>query len=113
MFDLKQWIAKVTNAIVSLTNRQNIKVAYGNVGDTGPTVNANSYKDVSVSFNTTFPSTPRVIISLRSSSTSSEIGLMTVSAINVTTTGFTARFFNAGSSGRSPNAEWVAIQAIS
>ena len=71
-------------------------------------VTAGSYKDVSVSFGMTFNTVPNVVACIKSTSTASEIGRMTVSPINVTATGFTARVFNSGASDRSPAINWIA-----
>lgn len=73
------------------------------------TAAANSYKDLAVSFDTSFSSTPKVVCSIYSTSTAGAIGSLTCSALNVTTTGFTVRVFNAGSASRSPAVDWIAI----
>lgn len=66
--------------------------------------------DVSVTFDRAFTKTPHVIVGLYSGSTGADMGYVSVSAINITTTGFTCRFFHAaGSTNRSPNANWAAF----
>ena len=73
-------------------------------------VQANSYIDVDMTFSKKFTKPPVVVCSLLSTSTAGAIGSMTASAINITTTGFTARIFNAGSAARAPSLSWVAIE---
>lgn len=72
-------------------------------------VAANSYADKSVKFSKAFSSTPTVVVGLDSASTAAAIGNMTVSVTSVSATEFTARIFNAGSSGRSPGFFWIAV----
>lgn len=105
MFDLKKWIAKVTNSIVSLTARQDIKMeaGYESVGQ----INANSYKDVTLSFS--FSSTPRVVATLFSSGTAVNIGDVTCTVHSVTSTSAKVRVFNNRSSTLSPGIEWIAV----
>lgn len=73
------------------------------------TAAANSYKDLTVSFGRTFSSVPRVVCSIFSTSKAGAIGSLTASALDVTTTGFKVRVFNAGSASRSPAVDWIAI----
>ena len=66
--------------------------------------------DLAVTFDRAFTKTPRVIVGLYSGSNGADMGYVSVSAINVTPTGFTCRFFHAaGSTNRSPNANWAAF----
>lgn len=71
-------------------------------------VSANSYKDIAVSYGKTFASTPTVVVCLSSTATAGAIGSITACPINETTTGFTLRVFNAGTSARSPAVRWIA-----
>ena len=73
------------------------------------TAAANSYKDLTVSFGKTFSSAPKVVCSIYSTSTAGAIGSLSCSALDVTTTGFKVRVFNAGSAQRSPAVDWIAI----
>ena len=66
------------------------------------TVPSKGYVDLSVTFPKAFSSPPIVSVSLNSSSTSSDIGMMTVGTMTSTNTGFTVRCFNASSVDRSP-----------
>lgn len=72
-------------------------------------VPAKSYVDVNVRYSRTYQSIPRVFLMLRSSSTSPELGNVTISIAEQTATGFTARCFNFDSTARSPGADWLAI----
>lgn len=66
--------------------------------------------DLAVTFDRAFTKTPRVIVGLYSGSTGADMGYVSVSAINVTKNGFTCRFFHAaGTSNRSPIANWAAF----
>lgn len=66
--------------------------------------------DLAVTFDRAFTKTPHVIVGLYSGSSGADMGYVSVSAINVSTTGFTCRFFHAaGTSNRSPNANWAAF----
>lgn len=72
-------------------------------------VNANSYKDVTVTFSSAMSETPIVVCSMFSTSTSPTMGGIAVSAINASTSGFTCRAFNNTSSARTPAIEYIAI----
>lgn len=76
------------------------------------TIPANSYLDRAVSFTRPFDAAPIVIPNMGSTSTSPTMGSITVSAINVTKTGFTVRVFNNTSAQRAPGISWVAINLI-
>lgn len=66
--------------------------------------------DLAVTFDRAFTKTPRVIVGLYSGSNGADMGYVSVSAINISPTGFTCRFFHAaGSTNRSPNANWAAF----
>lgn len=75
----------------------------------GTVVAANNYTDVPVTFPEPFNAQPTVITSIVSTSTAGAIGSFSVSANNVTTTGFTCRIFNASTSQRTPAARWIAV----
>ena len=73
-------------------------------------VPANGYVDSEeILFTTPFSSAPVVVACLNSTSTAGGIGSLEIATINVTSTGFTARLFNSGSTGRSPGFRWIAI----
>ena len=79
-------------------------------GNGGGQVPAGSYADFPVTFNVTFTNDPVVFPVIYSTSTSGDIGSLTVSAINITTTGFTLRIFNNSSNQRTPATRWLAVQ---
>lgn len=79
-------------------------------GNGGGQVPAGSYADFPVTFNVTFTNNPVVFPVIYSTSTSGDIGSLTVSAINITTTGFTLRIFNNSSNQRTPATRWLAVQ---
>ena len=72
------------------------------------TVNSNSYKDVSISFNKTFQSVPNVVACFESTAGSYGFGRLSLGVHSVTTTGFKVRVFNADTGGRSPYIQWIA-----
>ena len=72
-------------------------------------VAANSYVNKSVTFAKAFSSTPPVVAGMDSASTAATIGNITVAVTTVSATGFTARIFNAGSTGRAPGFFWIAV----
>ena len=73
------------------------------------TVAANTYTDVPVSFTKTFETVPTVLLTIQSSSVAGGMGRTMASAINATKTGFTLRFFNGDTSGRTPYCVWLAV----
>lgn len=75
-------------------------------------VNKQTVKTSSViSFGKTFSATPIVVVGLSSSSDGYGMGNVSVSALEITTTGFKARCFNndTTSNSRSPGIYWIAI----
>lgn len=75
----------------------------------GASVSSNSYLDRTVTFTQTFTTAPKVVCSIASTATAGALGSFSVSANNITTSGFTARVFNASSGSRTPGVDWVAI----
>lgn len=109
MLDLKAWMAKITNAIKSLSARQNIRMAVAYI-DCG-TISANSYKDVTFSYSSKgFSSNPTVLATLNSSGTASNIGSVCVSVASFSTTSATIRVFNNRSSTIHPYVLCAAFQ---
>lgn len=86
-------------------NRKSIQRGFSDVQ-----VPAQSYVDVEFTFSPAFANTPIVVAGLHSSSGSYAIGQITVATFDESSTGFTARVFNAGSSGRAPSIRWIAIE---
>lgn len=85
------------------------KLAHGEITDNNAP--ANGYQSIGpVSYSSTgFTSAPHVIIGFKSSSTASGFGRCSCSVYNVTATSFYCRIFNADTTSRSPDLEWIAI----
>lgn len=87
----------------------------GNIdaGLTSATVDtaAGSYQDVNIAFHKTFASAPIVVVGFDTTGTQANFGMCCVAVVNgsITTTGFTARVFNADSAVRKPRVSWIAI----
>lgn len=68
---------------------------------------------VPVSFNKTFTSAPMVVVGFTynntATGTSNSFGNCAISAISVSTTGFTAKFYNGSGSSKSPSFNWIAL----
>lgn len=97
-------------ALQSKILRQILNLEAGRL--TGADVPANNYLDRAISFTKPFDAAPIVVPQIQSTSTSATMGSITVSAINITKTGFTVRVFNNTSAQRSPAISWVAINLI-
>ena len=78
------------------------------VGNSGQ-VNANSYKDYSITFSSSFAKTPNVFPVLDTEWTNDLPAHMNIVAHNITKTGFTARVFNGNSSNQWVPFKWIAI----
>lgn len=72
-------------------------------------ISTSSYKDVAVTFSPAFSSAPNVVACLSTSGTAGNIGNVSVSVFNISTTGCTIRVFNNRGSSLSPAVEWIAI----
>lgn len=87
----------------------------GNIdaGLTSSTVDtaAGTYQDVNIAFHKTFASAPIVVVGFDTTGTQANFGMCCVAVVNgsITTTGFTARVFNADSAVRKPRVSWIAI----
>lgn len=77
--------------------------------ETYSSIATNSYADKSVSFGKTFASAPNVVACLSTSGTAGNIGNVSVSVFNITTTGCTIRVFNNRGGSLSPAIEWIAV----
>lgn len=73
------------------------------------TVEANSSKRISVTFDTPFDAVPVVVATLRSAGDSYKIGLCSLSVSNITETGFDITAYNASDVNIGLNANWVAV----
>lgn len=72
-------------------------------------VTSQSYKDYAVTFPTPYASTPLVVAGLAGTLTAYGMGMVSVAVNNVTTTGFTARVYNASSNNRNVTFRYIAI----
>lgn len=72
-------------------------------------VNANSYKDIDITFDKPYPSNPNIFASIWGESDSPAYGNINYSCRNVSVNGFTLRIYNDNTSGRSPRYKWTAI----
>lgn len=78
------------------------------VGNSGQ-VNANSYKDYSITFSSSFAKTPEVFPALNTEWTNDMPAHMNIVAHSITKTGFTARVYNGNSSSQWVPFKWIAI----
>lgn len=78
------------------------------VGNSGQ-VNANSYKDYSITFSSSFAKTPEVFPALNTKWTNDMPAHMNIVAHSITKTGFTARVYNGNSSSQFVPFKWIAI----
>lgn len=62
-----------------------------------------------MTFDEPFESTPAVVVGLAGASSAYQYGVISVGVVSVSTSGFTARFYNAGAGNREPSARWVAV----
>lgn len=74
----------------------------------GQSVPANSYKDYSVTFDSSFDDIPIVVVGIRSDLTYANIGNISVATSNPTVNGFVARVFNGSSTARNVYMHWIA-----
>jgi hypothetical protein len=70
---------------------------------------ANTFADNDIKFKKSFSSPPLVFVSNGSKSESIKYGSMSISAINISTTGFTIRFYNNTDYTPQPYIMWTAI----
>lgn len=75
-----------------------------------PSVSANSYIDIDVTFNVTFLEPPTVVPILYGVSTAGKSGLISLAVVpdTTTTTGCTIRMWNGDTSTRNPSILWLA-----
>lgn len=84
-------------------------ICYYDSGSTEISISANGVTTEQYTFPETFISPPFVMTQMNSTSTSAELGYVSHSAINETTTTFDFRWFNKSSSARSPRYGYIAI----
>lgn len=105
----RTWVAMYDGSTWSAwTSRTEFTVQCGQTA--AVTTRPGQITDLAVTFDRAFTKTPRVVVGLYSGSTGADMGYVSVSAINITPNGFTCRFFHAaGTTNRSPNANWAAF----
>ena len=98
-----------TGATTAAAARTNLGIQKGEISIASTA--AGTYSDTTVTFESTFTSTPTVVVGLRSGSSSANLGSCSCSVVptSVTTTGCTVRFFNNGSTAAGPGVNWIAI----
>ena len=72
-------------------------------------INANTYADINLTFTKVFDSTPSIQLTDGSKSESVKYGSMSPSAINITSKGFTIRYYNNTDYTPAPYVMWTAI----
>ena len=72
-------------------------------------VTSQTYKDYAVTFPEAYDSTPLVVAGLAGTLTAYGVGMISVAVNNVSTTGFTARIYNASSNDRNVTFRYIAI----
>lgn len=97
-------------------NKEDIATANSNLvkvierGDiTFTAINANTYADKDIKFKKSFGAPPSVLVCNGSKSESAKYGSMSVSAINISATGFTIRYYNNTDYTPAPYVMWTAI----
>ena len=98
-----------TGATTAAAARTNLGIQKGEISIASTA--AGTYSDTTVTFGSTFTSTPTVVVGFRSGSSSANLGSCSCSVVptSVTTTGCTVRFFNNGSTAVGPGVAWIAI----
>lgn len=99
---------QVTIHFLLITNSNLVKVIER--GDiTFTAINANTYADKDIKFKKSFSLPPAVLVCNGSKSESAKYGSMSVSAINISATGFTIRYYNNTDYNPAPYVIWTAI----
>lgn len=75
----------------------------------GTAIASGNVRTETVTFQQSMSATPIVVASLISSSTSADIGSISVGVHDVSSTGFTCKIFNNSGSSRSPAVNWIAV----
>lgn len=109
-YAMKQEITKnkedIATANSNLVNLPKI-IEFGNT--TFTKINANTYADINITFTKVFDSTPSIQLTDGSKSESVKYGSMSPSAINITSKGFTIRYYNNTDYTPAPYVMWTAI----
>ena len=115
--DIVQTESTATNKVPSSAYLKQVKdsidsnlvkvIEYGNILFSN--LKANTFADNDIKFKKSFSSPPLVFVSNGSKSESIKYGSMSISAINISTTGFTIRFYNNTDYTPQPYIMWTAI----
>lgn len=103
------------NLVVSNTLNVSGKLTAANLAagsDTAATATAGATSTKSISFGKTFTSAPIVVVGFTFDNTATgdnSFGRCAISALSVTTTGFTAKFYNGSGSQKTPSFNWMAL----
>lgn len=97
---IKQALGNINSNLVKVIERGDI---------TFTAINANTYADKDIKFKKSFSLPPAVLVCNGSKSESAKYGSMSVSAINISATGFTIRYYNNTDYNPAPYVIWTAI----
>lgn len=92
------------------------KIVAGNFdagSDTATTAASGTTTTKAVSFNKTFTAAPKVVVGFTydnsATGTANSFGNCAISAVDITTTGFTAKFYNGSGTQKTPTFDWIAL----
>lgn len=112
---LEQVTNSFQNLVVSNTLNVSGKLTAANLAagsDTAATATAGATSTKSISFGKTFTSAPIVVVGFTFDNTATgdnSFGRCAISALSVTPTGFTAKFYNGSGSQKTPSFNWMAL----
>lgn len=106
-YSMQQEITKNKQDIATANTNLVKVIEYGSILFSN--LKANTFADNDIKFKKSFSSPPLVFVSNGSKSESIKYGSMSISAINISTTGFTIRFYNNTDYTPQPYIMWTAI----
>lgn len=106
-YAMQQEITKNKEDIATANSNLVKVIEYGSILFSN--LKANTFADNDIKFKKSFSSPPLVFVSNGSKSESIKYGSMSISAINISTTGFTIRFYNNTDYTPQPYIMWTAI----
>lgn len=106
-YSMQQEITKNKQDIATANSNLVKVIEYGSILFSN--LKANTFADNDIKFKKSFSSPPLVFVSNGSKSESIKYGSMSISAINISTTGFTIRFYNNTDYTPQPYIMWTAI----
>lgn len=106
-YAMQQEITKNKEDIAAANSNLVKVIEYGSILFSN--LKANTFADNDIKFKKSFSSPPLVFVSNGSKSESIKYGSMSISAINISTTGFTIRFYNNTDYTPQPYIMWTAI----